>query len=317
MSASRRQRSGSGKRDKRAQSRGAKSGSSFKSKSRTTSHATSHTKSHQPQSKAHAQRSAQGRPNPFTVGGRLTLFGRKPVLEALNDPRITSQKLFVARGLRGGLVDEITRRAEQVGLPIERLSSSELSRISKNGRQDQGVALDVQAPRHLSLAEHLRESSSDATTHQPLFLLDGLTTPANVGMVIRSAWASGAAGIILPREGCAPLNPLAVKASAGVAIHAAVLSCQSALEATELLIEHKIPIFGLAGEASRSLYEATWPQRAAWVIGNESEGMSAAVRERLTESVSLPMAGQVESLNAAAAASVVAFELCRQRDQHA
>lgn len=246
-------------------------------------------------------------------GGRLTLFGRKPVFEALSDPRITSQKLFVAYNARGELIDDITRLAKQIGLPIERLSPERLSRISKHGRQDQGVALDVQAPHHQSLADALKES----LPRGPLFLLDGLTTPANVGMVIRSAWASGAAGVIIPREGCAPLNPLAVKASAGVAIHAAVLSCQSALEAVELLTEHHIPIYGLAGEAERSIYQATWPEVSAWVVGNESVGMSQPVRARLTEALSLPMFGQVESLNAAAAASVVAFELCRQRGSHA
>jgi 23S rRNA (guanosine2251-2'-O)-methyltransferase len=211
------------------------------------------------------------------------------------------------------MIESIIQRAKQIALPIERLSALELSRISKHGKQDQGVALDVQAPLHIDLKHALSTASLD----RPIFLMDGLNTPANLGMVIRSVWASGASGVILPREGCAPLNPLAVKASAGVAIHAAVWHCQSSLEAVQLLTEHQIPIFGLAGEASRSLYDSAWPQRAAWVIGNESIGMSAEVRAHLTDAVSLPMAGHVESLNAAAAASVVAFELSRQRGEDA
>ena len=279
-----------------------------------------HGSKHKPRSQRRPDSSAQRTPtphrrseDPFKRGGRLTLFGRKPVYEALNDPRITSQKLFIARHARGEMIEAILRRADQAALPVERLSAMALSRISKHGKQDQGVALDVQAPLHLDLAQALDKPLSD----RPIFLLDGLTTPANLGMVIRSVWASGASAIILPREGCSPLNPLAVKASAGVAIHAAIWNCQSAIAAVQHLNEHRIPIFGLAGEATRSLYESSWPQRSAWVIGNESVGMSAEVRAHLTDAVSLPMASHVESLNAAAAASVVAFELSRQRGEHA
>ena len=279
-----------------------------------------HTSKHKSRSPRRSDSSAQrtrtpkrSHEDPFKRGGRLTLFGRKPVYEALSDPRVTAQKLFIARHARGEMIEAILRRADQIALPVERLSAMALSRISKHGKQDQGVALDVQAPLHLDLAQALDRSTSDL----PIFLLDGLTTPANLGMVIRSVWASGAAGIILPREGCSPLNPLAVKASAGVAIHAAIWDCQSAIAAVHHLNEHQIPIFGLAGEATRSLYTSAWPQRSAWVIGNESVGMSAGVRAHLTDVVSLPMAGDVESLNAAAAATVVAFELSRQRGDHA
>ena len=289
-----------------------------RSKNRSKSRFKSRHKKYSSTDHAHADCDNQGQPtlnqpNPFTQGGRLTLFGRKPVFETLKDPRITAQKLFIARHAKGEIIAAIIKRAEQLALPIERLSSIALSRISKNGKQDQGVALDVQAPLHLELKNALNTSPLD----RPIFLVDGLTTPANLGMVIRSVWASGSTGIILPREGNTPLNPLAVKASSGVAIHAAVWHCQSALDAVKLLTEYNIPIFGLAGEATHSLYGSTWPQRSAWVIGNESVGISDHVRTHLTTAISLPMAGHVESLNAAAAASVVAFELSRQRGEHA
>lgn len=251
--------------------------------------------------------------NPFQNGRRLTLFGRKPVFEALSDPRITSQKLFIAHQARGELIDDILRLAQSIALPIERRSALELSRISKHGKQDQGVALDVEAPLHQSLKERLQSPLPE----RPIFLLDGLNTPANLGLLIRSAWAAGAAGIILPKHGCAPLNPLAVKASAGVAIHAPIWTCQSAEEAISMLKTLDLPIYGLAGEASASLYDRQWPQRSVWIIGNESHGMSETVREALSEAVSLPMFNDVESLNAAVASSIVAFELGRQRVAHA
>ena len=247
--------------------------------------------------------------HPFQQGGRLTLFGRKPVYEALSDPRITSQKLFIAQHAKGELIDEIRSLAQQIALPIEYMSPLALSRISKNSRQDQGVALDVQAPLHQSLEERLKST----LPQRPIFLLDGLNTPANLGLLIRSVWAAGAAGIILPKQGCAPLNPLAVKASAGVAIHAPIWTCHSAEEAVLLLTQQNIPIYGLAGEAKTTLFERQWPLQSVWVVGNETTGMSQEVRTQLTESVALPMDNQVESLNAAVATSIVAFELLRQR----
>ena len=247
--------------------------------------------------------------NPFQKGGRLTLFGRKPVFEALSDPRITSQKLFITKQARGELINEIISLAKKIALPIEYMTALALSRISKNSRQDQGVALDVQAPLHQTLQERLQTALPD----RPIFLLDGLNTPANLGLLVRSVWAAGAAGIILPERGCAPLNPLAVKASAGVAIHAPIWTCQTALEAVHLLQKQNLPIFGLAGEAAQSLYSKNWPLKSVWIVGNESDGMSEEVRTHLSASVSLPMHNQVESLNAAVATSIVAFELLRQR----
>ena len=220
------------------------------------------------------------------------------------------------------MIHEITQLARDVGLPIERMSAMELSRISKQGKQDQGVALDVQAPHHRALSEALEELKprlAQGAQLKPIFLLDGVQTPANLGMVLRSLCAAGVEGVVLPQRGCAPLNPLAVKASAGVAIKAPVWSCETALEAAEQLSKLGAPLFGLRGDDATCLFNAppalTAPGEPphVWVLGNESEGVSAEVGEHISAWVSIPMEAGVESLNAAVAASVVAFELARQR----
>ena len=250
-------------------------------------------------------------------GGRVTLYGRKPVLEALQDPSVLPQKLFLAHRAEGSIIREITQLAEQVGLPIERLDALELSRISKQGKQDQGVALDVQAPHHKALSEALSELSEKLergeSLHRPIFLLDGVQTPANLGMILRSLCASGVTGVILPRRGCAPLNPLAVKASAGVALKAPLWSCETALEAASALSELGLILFGLRGEEARCLYTELEGVEGVWVLGNESEGVSAEVGALIDVWVSIPMSSGVESLNAAVAASVVSCELSRRR----
>lgn len=257
--------------------------------------------------------------NPFTQGGRLTLYGRKPVLEALQDHSIIAQRLFLSYHAEGGIIKEISALARDLGVPVERMSAMELSRISKQGKQDQGVALDVQAPHHESLESALERLKATPPT-RPIFLLDGVQTPANLGMILRSLCAAGVEGVILPKRGCAPLNPLAIKASAGVAIKAPVWGCETAHEAAEALSQLGLPLFGLRGEGAQCLFtELSGDEhtnaltRGVWVLGNESEGVSAEVGALITTWVSLPMEAGVESLNAAVAASVVSFELTRRR----
>ena len=251
----------------------------------------------------------------------MTLYGRLPVLEALSDPRLTPQRLFLSKRASGTNIKEIIRLADQIALPIERLNPLALSRISKNGRQDQGVALDLCAPDHLSLEEALSQLDTLGVTGpeggRPIFLLDGLNTPANLGMTIRGLCAANVAGIILPQRGSAPLNPLAIKASAGIALRAPIWFCDNADLAVSLLIEHNARLHGLSADGELSLYERD-PQRdtgviEVWVLGNESAGISDSIRPLISEWVRLPMSREVESLNAAVAASVVAFELDRQR----
>jgi 23S rRNA (guanosine2251-2'-O)-methyltransferase len=225
------------------------------------------------------------------------------------------QKLFLAHRAEGSIIREITQLADSVGLPVERMSALELSRISKQGKQDQGVALDVQAPHYQSLNEALElfgDRLKSGAQLRPIFLLDGVQTPANLGMILRSLCAAGVEGVILPRRGCAPLNPLAVKASAGVALKAPVWSCETALEAAEALRALGLSLFGLRGEEARCLYTELTEASGVWVLGNESEGVSAEVSAQITAWASIPMTGGVESLNAAVAASVVAFELTRR-----
>ena len=253
--------------------------------------------------------------DPFHTGGRVTIYGRNPVSEALQDPTLTPQRLFVSTKASGESIKAILKLANEIALPIERLSPIQLSRISKNGKQDQGVALDLAAPLHRKLQDIISEQKH-VTTCEPIFLLDGLTTPSNVGMTIRSLCAAGVAGIILPHRGSAPLNPLAIKASAGVALKAPIWTCTTAENAAQQFYREGIPLYGLSGRGERTLYappQDGWPYPAVWVLGNESVGVSEDVSSYISDWVNLPMSSQVESLNAAVAASVVAFELRRQR----
>jgi 23S rRNA (guanosine2251-2'-O)-methyltransferase len=237
----------------------------------------------------------------------VTVFGRKPVLEALGDGALRVDKVVLADTARGAAAREIVDAAAVRGVPVERASAHRVKVLAGNGKQDQGVLADVVAPRMRRLSAAL-----EGTLPRTVLLLDGITTPANVGMILRTATAAGIEGIVVPRRGVASIDPLVVKASAGVAFHAPVLRCYTAEEAARELRGAGYPLFALDGTARRTIFDADLPKRAAFVLGGETGGVSAEVRTQVTGTLAIPMSGGVESLNVASAAAVLCFELVRR-----
>ncbi|HET6707824.1 RNA methyltransferase [Amycolatopsis sp.] len=238
----------------------------------------------------------------------LTVYGRKPVLEALADDGLRVDKVILADTARGPGAAEIQRAAKAAGVPVQRASAHRVKVLAGNGKQDQGVLADVVAPRMRALTAAL----ADRRPPSRVLLLDGITTPANVGMILRTATAAGLDGVIVPRRGVAALDPLVVKSSAGVAFRAPVLRCGSAREAAELLAEAGYGLYALGASARTTVFDVDLPQRAAFVLGGETAGVGPEVGELVTEWLSIPMPGDVESLNVSAAAAVLSFELVRR-----
>lgn len=237
----------------------------------------------------------------------ITVFGRKPVLEALGDDRLEVDKVLLARGARGPVVQQIQAAAKARGLKVDRRDDKQINRISRSARHDQGAVCDVIAPRMEALETYL-----DRDERGPLLLLDAVHNPANVGMVLRAATAAGMHGVILPRLGCPDVGPLVIKASAGVAFRSPILRCPSALHAAEALIERGYSLVGLRGDEAEDLYDAQLDPTAVFVLGNETEGVSGGVAKLISQWVRIPMANGVESLNVATAGAVVAFEIARR-----
>ncbi|MEV7092175.1 RNA methyltransferase [Amycolatopsis sp. NPDC051045] len=238
----------------------------------------------------------------------LTVYGRKPVLEALADDDLRVDKVILADTASGPGAAEIQRAAKAAGVPVQRASAHRVKVLAGNGKQDQGVLADVVAPRMRALSAAL----ADRRPPSRVLLLDGITTPANVGMILRTATAAGLGGVIVPRRGVAALDPLVVKASAGVAFRAPVLRCGSARDAAEMLAEAGYGLYALGASAKATVFDVDLPQRAAFVLGGETAGVGPEVGELVTEWLSIPMPGDVESLNVSAAAAVLSFELVRR-----
>ena len=239
----------------------------------------------------------------------ITVYGRNPVHEVLLDDTLVVDKVVIAAGAWGEGIREIRSAARRRGLDVQVASPERVKKLAGNGRQDQGVFADVVAPRMRPLDAALEADGAGLRT---VLVLDGLTTPANVGMILRTATAAGLDGIVVPRRGVASIDPLVVKASAGVAFRAPILKAFTAGEAVAALKAHGFHVVGLDADGDDDLFTAHLPEPVAFVLGSETAGLSPDVADLVDSWVSIPMAAGVESLNVAAAGAVVCFELVRR-----
>ncbi len=240
----------------------------------------------------------------------LTIYGRKPVLEAL-EGSLSVARVHLADNAGGDAVERILAAARARGVRVDRVSERRVSSISRNGKQDQGVVADVAAPRMQSLMAFLEQRTGrhHATT---VLVLDGIHNPANVGMILRTATAAGLDGIVVPDAGTAEIGPLVVKASAGVAFAAPILRIDRPEYALAQLRDARFEIAAVDA-GGPSIFDAEFGDRVALVLGNETTGLAAEVRELCDNVVSLPLHNDVESLNVAAAAAVACYEVVRRR----
>ena len=235
----------------------------------------------------------------------LTVYGRKPVLEALQVPGISIHRLHLAESnKRAPILDEITAIAERNGAEVRHHNRAALSRISKNSKQDQGVAVDLLCPRFRTLSEFLEQGIQDSGD---ILALDGITNPQNLGMIIRSACAGSIGAILLPSKGGAQIDPLVIKASAGTVFRAPIIRLDGGLEdALEQLNKAGYCITGLSSHSQQTLRECA-PGKKVFVLGNETHGVSDGVSRLCQARVKIPMNNGVESLNVAVTAALIAF----------
>ena len=230
----------------------------------------------------------------------ITLYGRNVVVEMLQDTSIEIHKLHMANSNKpDGAIKKILRLAKERNIEITHHDKNALSRISKNAKQDQGVAIDIISQRYLNAAE-LTEKDS-----YRLIALDGIQNPQNLGMIIRSCAAGNVDGIILPKKSSAKISPLVVKASAGTLFKLPIYFCNTLDEILPKLNDAKI--YALSSHANESIHNVKESQKSIYVLGNESEGVSKEVAALCNDAISIPMNRDVESLNVAVTAALIAF----------
>lgn len=246
-------------------------------------------------------------------GSEVIVFGRRAVLEAIAEPRVEVGEIRVARGCPALFRGELAAACRRHGRPApETADAAAVRALSGEPRHDQGVAARIRLSL-VSDAEAFVAGLTGQAAKRParMLALDGVTNPQNIGMIVRSAVASGVGGMLWPRVGCPWISGLIIKASAATIYRCSVAACHTLPEGLWALKRAGFTLCGLAANGATSLFDFVPPHRSAFILGGETGGISGEVNDLLDERLSIPMANGVESLNVAVAAGLVCFHVMR------
>ncbi len=239
----------------------------------------------------------------------LTIEGRNAVLEAFRSGK-TIDKLFVLEGCQDGPVRTIVREAKKGDTLVRFVSKERLDQMSET-KKHQGV-IAVAAAYEYATVEDILARAREKEEPPFLILLDGIEDPHNLGAIIRTANLAGAHGVIIPKRRAVGLTATVAKASAGALNYTPVARVTNLAAAMKELKEKGL-WFVCAAMDGELMYRQNLTGPIGLVIGNEGGGVSRLVRENCDFTASVPMKGDIDSLNASVAAGVLAYEIVRQR----
>ncbi len=237
------------------------------------------------------------------------IIGRNAVLEAIKNGRQTDT-VYVASGERTGSIGMILGKARELGIVIKEVDRRKLDAMC-GGANHQGIAARASAIEYAQVDDIL-EKAGQAGEKPFIIILDGIEDPHNLGAIIRSADASGAHGVIIPKRRGASLTYAVGKASAGAVEYVPVARVSNLAQTIDELKSKGLWIYGADMDGSR-WDSVDYSGPVALVIGNEGKGISRLVREKCDFIVSLPMKGKINSLNASVAAGILMYEVIKHR----
>lgn len=235
--------------------------------------------------------------------------GRNAVLEAFRSGK-TVDKLYVQDGCKDGPVQTILREARKQDTIVQFVGKERLSQLSETGKH-QGVIASV-ASYAYSTVEEMLALAKERGEDPFLILLDNIEDPHNLGAIIRTANLAGAHGVIIPKRRAAGLTAVVAKTSAGALHYTPVAKVTNLVKTMEELKEQGL-WFVCADMDGERMYDLNLKGPIGLVIGSEGEGVGRLVKETCDFVASIPMKGQISSLNASVAAGVLAYEIVRQR----
>lgn len=239
----------------------------------------------------------------------LKIEGRNPVIEAYRSGK-TIDKLFVLDGCQDGPVKTITREARKQHTIISYVSKERLDQLSET-HHHQGV-IAIAAAYDYATVDDILAKAREKGEAPFVFLLDGIEDPHNLGAIIRTANLCGAHGVIIPKRRAVGITATVVKASAGAINYTPVAKVTNISKTIEELKDRGM-WFACADMDGELMYKCNLTGSLGLVIGNEGSGVSRLVKEKCDYVVSVPMKGDIDSLNASVAAGVLAYEVVRQR----
>ena len=239
----------------------------------------------------------------------LKIEGRNAVIEAFRSGK-PIDKVFVLDGCQDGPVRTIVREAKKYDTILNFVTKERLDQMSETGKH-QGVIAMAAAYEYASV-EDILEAAKSKGEAPFIFLLDNIEDPHNLGAIIRTANLAGAHGVIIPKRRAAGLTATVARTSAGALNYPPVAKVTNMAATIEELKKEGL-WFVCADMGGETMYRLNLKGPIGLVIGNEGEGVSRLVREKCDMIASIPMKGDIDSLNASVAAGVLAYEIVRQR----
>lgn len=236
--------------------------------------------------------------------------GRNAVIEALRAGR-TIDKIYIAKGDVDQTLGHIASKARSAGIVVVEADRRKLDAMSQT-HTHQGVIALCAVKEYCTVADIL--AVAEARGEPPFIIVcDEISDPHNLGAIIRSAECAGAHGVIIPKRRSAGLTAIVDKTSAGAAEHVAIARVPNLSAAISELKKSGLWVYGAAAEGASPMWQTDLTGPVCLVIGSEGDGIGRLVRENCDFLVSIPLKGQISSLNASAAAAVLMYEVLRQR----
>jgi len=239
----------------------------------------------------------------------LTIEGRNAVIEAFRSGK-TIDKVFILDGCQDGPIQTVKREAKKHDCIVQFVKKERLDQLSETGKH-QGVIAYAAAYNYAEV-EDILAIAREKNEPPFIFLLDKIEDPHNLGAIIRTANLCGAHGVIIPKRGAAGLTATVARTSAGALNYTPVAKVTNMAATIEELKKEGL-WFVCADMGGEMMYNLNLKGAIGLVIGNEGEGVSRLVREKCDFIASIPMKGDIDSLNASVAAGVLAYEIVRQR----
>jgi 23S rRNA (guanosine2251-2'-O)-methyltransferase len=236
----------------------------------------------------------------------IIIWGIHPVLEILTNTPELVKTVKVRKPGSSRKLQEVLSLAEKKLCRVEIVS--QISIPGEENPNHQGVTATLNNNFFVSFTELVKG------TPPLLVALDSITDPHNLGAIIRSAAAAGAAGIIIPKDRSVPITGTVIKVATGALAHINICQVTNLSNALQELKESGYWAFGAAGEAQQTIYQADFSGPVCLVIGSEGKGLRPLVRKQCDFLVSIPMNNEVNSLNASVAAGIMLFEIARQKN---
>ncbi len=237
----------------------------------------------------------------------IWISGANPVREALRAEKIAAGELVISRSDSRG--QEIEGLALKRGVPVTRSVRERVTQLAGHAHH-QGVALRIAEFPYTELETLLEKPLAD---REPLLVLDSIQDPQNLGAMLRSACFLGARGVIIPKDRSASVSATVIKIAVGATVYVPVARVTNLARALKQLKSAGYWVAGLEVKGSKRSYEADFTVPLCLVIGNEQKGLRPLIRSECDLLVQIPPAGPLDSLNAASAATVVLYEVLRQR----